>query len=194
MSRAFATGLFDECFSSLFCGYNENVPELSRFFGIVIGIFYREHGRPHFHAVYGEYKAVIDIESGDTLSGQLPKRAHALVAEWYTRHKAELLEKLGTGASSQGVKENRAAGVNHMNYDVIEAEYVSGFVVRLRFRDGTVGEVDLQAELTGPIFEPLRNLEFFRQFRVHPEFHTLVWPNDADFAPEFLHQRARVTA
>ena len=81
-----------------------------------------------------------------------------------------------------------------MNYDVIEAEYVSGFVVRLRFRDGTVGEVDLQSELTGPIFEPLKNPEYFRQFRVHPEFHTLVWPNGADLAPEFLHQRARVTA
>jgi len=92
LSRAFATGLFDECFSSLFCGYNENVPELSRFFGIVIGIFYREHGRPHFHAVYGEQKAVIDIESGETLSGQLPKRAQALVAEWHVLHKAELLE------------------------------------------------------------------------------------------------------
>ena len=81
-----------------------------------------------------------------------------------------------------------------MDYDVVEAEYVSGFIVKLRFRDGTVGEVDLQSELTGPIFEPLRNLEFFRQFRVHPEFHTLVWPNGADLAPEFLHQRARVTA
>ena len=81
-----------------------------------------------------------------------------------------------------------------MNYDVIEAEYVSGFTVKLRFRDGTVGEVDLQAELTGPIFEPLKNPEYFRQFRVHPEFHTLVWPNGADLAPEFLHQRARVTA
>ena len=81
-----------------------------------------------------------------------------------------------------------------MNYDVIEAEYVSGFVVKLRFRDGTVGEIDLQAELTGPMFEPLRNLEIFRQFRVDPEFHTLVWPNGADLAPEFLHQHVRVTA
>ena len=92
MSRTFATGLFDECFSSLFCGYNENVPELSRFFGIVIGIFYREHGRPHFHAVYGESKAVIDIESGETLHGRLPKRAEGLVAEWHALHKAELRE------------------------------------------------------------------------------------------------------
>ncbi|MBI1955876.1 MAG: DUF2442 domain-containing protein [Acidobacteria bacterium] len=81
-----------------------------------------------------------------------------------------------------------------MDYDVLEAEYVSGFIVKLRFRDGTVGEIDLEAELTGPIFEPLKSPEYFRQFRVHPEFHTLVWPNGADLAPEFLHQRARVTA
>ena len=68
------------------------MPELSRFFGIVIGIFYREHGRPHFHAVYGESEAVIDIESGEIISGQLPRRALALVAEWHTEHKAELRE------------------------------------------------------------------------------------------------------
>lgn len=68
------------------------MPELSRFFGIVIGIFYSEHGRPHFHAVYGEFEAVIDIETGDLISGKLPKRALALVAEWRAEHKAELRE------------------------------------------------------------------------------------------------------
>ena len=81
-----------------------------------------------------------------------------------------------------------------MDYHVVEAEYVSGYVVRLKFRDGTRGEIDLQAELTGPMFEPLRNLDLFRQLRVDPEFHTLVWPNGADLAPEFLHQNVRITA
>ena len=81
-----------------------------------------------------------------------------------------------------------------MNYHVIEAEYVSGYVIRLKFRDGTAGEIDLQHELWGQVFEPLKNLEFFKQFRVHPEFHTLVWPNGADFAPEFLHDNIRVIA
>ena len=80
------------------------MPELSRFFGIVIGIFYREHGRPHFHAVYGEFKEVIDIESGDSLSGQLPQRAQALVAEWYTRHKAELLENWELACQHKALK------------------------------------------------------------------------------------------
>jgi hypothetical protein len=81
-----------------------------------------------------------------------------------------------------------------MNYDVIDARYVSGFVVWLKFRDGTAGEIDLASELTGPIFEPLRDLGLFRQFQIHPEFHTLVWPNGADLAPEFLHDNIRVTA
>jgi len=72
--------------------YPEGMPELSRFFGIVIGIFYREHGRPHFHAVYGEFEAVIDIETGDVIVGGLPGRALSLVSEWQNAHTAELRE------------------------------------------------------------------------------------------------------
>jgi uncharacterized protein DUF4160 len=68
------------------------VPEVSRFFGIAIGLYYSEHGRPHFHALYGEYDASIDIENGEIIAGQLPKRALALVAEWQTAHRAELRE------------------------------------------------------------------------------------------------------
>lgn len=81
-----------------------------------------------------------------------------------------------------------------MDYHVIEARYVGACVVWLRFRDGTVGEIDLAQELRGPVFEPLRDPEYFKAFMVHPEFHTLVWPNGADFAPEFLHDSVRVTA
>lgn len=77
---------------------------------------------------------------------------------------------------------------------MLSAEYVSGYVIRLKFRDGTAGEIDLSAELTGPMFEPLRKLENFKDFRVDREFHTLVWANGADLAPEFLHQNVRVTA
>ena len=81
-----------------------------------------------------------------------------------------------------------------MDFQLVEARYVSDHILWLRFRDGTAGEVDLAPELHGPVFEPLRDLQVFKQFRIHPEFHTLVWPNGADFAPEFLHRAARVTA
>jgi hypothetical protein len=81
-----------------------------------------------------------------------------------------------------------------MNYDVIEAQYVSDYIIKLKFRDGTAGEIDLTSVLWGPVFEPLRDPEQFKQFRIDEDFHTLVWPNGADLAPEFLHNSVRVTA
>ena len=81
-----------------------------------------------------------------------------------------------------------------MNYHIVEARYVAGHVVWLRFRDGTRGEIDLKPALQGPVFEPLCDPHIFQQFQIHPEFHTLVWPNGANIAPEFLHDNIRVTA
>jgi hypothetical protein len=81
-----------------------------------------------------------------------------------------------------------------MDYHVVDARYVGDHVIWVRFRDGSEGEIDLGSELVGPVFEPLRDPEVFKRFRVDPEFRTLVWPNGADFAPEFLHRKVRVTA
>jgi hypothetical protein len=77
---------------------------------------------------------------------------------------------------------------------IADARYLSGFTVWLRFDDGAEGEVDLRDELNGPMFEPLTTAETFRQFRLDPELRTLVWPNGADFAPEFLREKLRVAA
>ncbi|MBI4535162.1 MAG: DUF2442 domain-containing protein [Ignavibacteriae bacterium] len=77
---------------------------------------------------------------------------------------------------------------------VIEARYVDQYVVWLRFSDDLEGEVDLKDELWGPVFEPLKDQDRFRQFKVHPELHTIVWENGADFSPEFLHSCIRATA
>ena len=79
-------------------------------------------------------------------------------------------------------------------YDVLEARYLDGFSVWLRFRDGTSGEIDLRPRLWGEVFEPLHDPAVFSQFTIHPLFHTLVWECGADFAPEFLHDNVRVTA
>jgi hypothetical protein len=72
---------------------------------------------------------------------------------------------------------------------VTRADYVSGYQVRLEFNNGDSGIVDLQNELSGPVFEPLRDTEVFARFRI--EGHTLSWDNGADFAPEFLHSLLR---
>jgi hypothetical protein len=77
---------------------------------------------------------------------------------------------------------------------IVEARYLGGYKVWLRFRDGTSGEIDLEPELYGEVFEALRDVTFFQRFSIHPDFETLVWPNGADFAPEFLHDNIRVTA
>ena len=68
-----------------------------------------------------------------------------------------------------------------MPYDVIEARYVGGFVLWLRFRDGTAGEIDLAAELHGPMFEPLRDPVLFRAFQIHPEFQVQMRESGPDW-------------
>jgi hypothetical protein len=67
------------------------VPEISRFLGIVIGMFFNQHGLPHFHAVYGKHTITVEIESGK-IRGEFPGRALRLVLEWSELHKQELLE------------------------------------------------------------------------------------------------------
>lgn len=66
------------------------MPEVARFFGIVIAMVYDDHNPPHFHAVYGKQKAVIRIEDLAVLSGRLTPRALGLVMEWAANHKEEL--------------------------------------------------------------------------------------------------------
>jgi hypothetical protein len=68
------------------------VPELSRFFGIVIAMYYNDHAPPHFHAKYGGDQATIRIDNGEILDGALSKRAFRLVEEWRGLHQAELLD------------------------------------------------------------------------------------------------------
>ena len=65
------------------------MPELSRFLGIVIYMYYRDHAPPHFHAEYGEFEITVEIGSG-LVAGKFPRRALNLVMEWYSLHKMEL--------------------------------------------------------------------------------------------------------
>jgi hypothetical protein len=67
------------------------MPEISRFFGIIIAMFYDEHNPPHFHARYGEYRVEIAIDTLSVLVGRLPPRVLGLVIEWAALHRAELL-------------------------------------------------------------------------------------------------------
>lgn len=66
------------------------MPEISRFYGLVIRMYFRDHNPPHFHAEYSGSEALIDINTLAIVSGQLPARAMGLVAEWASLHQEEL--------------------------------------------------------------------------------------------------------
>ena len=68
------------------------MPEISRFLGIVIAMYHKEHGVPHFHAKYGEYYGVFSISDLRLIEGHLPKRILSLVLEWAFEHRNELLQ------------------------------------------------------------------------------------------------------
>ena len=68
------------------------MPEIARFYGIIIKLFFGDHPPPHFHAVYGEHNALFDIETLEMFEGDLPNRARKLVVEWASLHQNELLE------------------------------------------------------------------------------------------------------
>lgn len=67
------------------------MPEICRFYGIIIQMFFNDHNPPHFHVVYGDFRAIINI-SDEIVEGFMPKRALKLVFEWMDLHKQELLE------------------------------------------------------------------------------------------------------
>ena len=73
--------------------------------------------------------------------------------------------------------------------EVVSARHVADYAIEVRFNNGQGGIVDLKDVLWGPVFEPLKDVARFRQFEVSPVLHTIRWDNDADLAPEFLHQK-----
>ena len=68
------------------------MPEVSRFYGIIIRLYYRDHPPTHFHAIYGEHEALVEIETGSVYRGHLPATALSLVNRWRALHLTELRE------------------------------------------------------------------------------------------------------
>ena len=80
------------------------MPLISTFYGILIQMFWRDHAPPHFHALYAEFEAQIDIRTLEVIEGYLPKRALALVLEWASDHRSELTED---GSYAAGCRRRR---------------------------------------------------------------------------------------
>ena len=80
------------------------MPSISRFLGIIITMYYREHNPPHFHVKYNEYKAIFTIEDLKMIEGDLPKRVVSLVLEWAFAHREELVEDWNLAAENKPLK------------------------------------------------------------------------------------------
>lgn len=86
--------------------------------------------------------------------------------------------------------ENIRIRLNHLNkgnmfLEVIKAQYVNEYRIKLWFNNGEMRMVDLKDSLNGPVFQPLKDLDFFKKFAIR--FNTIEWPNEDDFAPEYLY-------
>ena len=82
----------------------KSVPEICRFFGIVVTMYYDDHSPPHFHAKYGTSRVVIGLSDFTVLRGELPPRALGLVMEWAVQHRAELVDNWTMARSKQPLK------------------------------------------------------------------------------------------
>ncbi len=71
------------------------MPRLSEFYGIVIYMYFGDHNPPHFHAIYAEHEALVRIDDGSLIGGELPRTAARLVEQWRSLHQAELLANWG---------------------------------------------------------------------------------------------------
>ena len=74
-----------------------------------------------------------------------------------------------------------------MHY-VVDASYVAGHKIKVRFENDEVKLVDLGPHLDGPVFQPLKDPAYFKSFTLNRDIDTVAWPNDADFSPDFLYE------
>jgi hypothetical protein len=85
-------------------GRRDTLPEISRFLGIIIAMFYNDHVPLHFHAKYGDFEVVIAIDSGAVVEGRLPPRVLGLVQEWREYHRTELAEDWNLARERKSLK------------------------------------------------------------------------------------------
>jgi hypothetical protein len=74
-----------------------------------------------------------------------------------------------------------------MHYHVINAKYIKDYIIYINFKNGLSGEIDFSNEFDGPIFDPLKDIDYFKSFKI--QGHTICWENGADFAPEYLYDK-----
>lgn len=169
------------------------MPELSRFYGIIIRMYTEaggQHHVPHFHACYGDEVGIFDLNTLEMIAGALSRRQQRLVEAWAELHQAELWEdwqRLQNGRQTTPIAPLSWGFFMHPIYRVTSFVNIAPYVLRVGFDDGNEQTIDFEPILHGDIFGALRDSSLFEQVQIDPKVHTLVWPNGADFDPATLH-------
>lgn len=124
------------------------------------------------HAKHGEDEVTIEIETGQ-VAGTMRPRPLAMIQEWRELHRDESRSDWSLAEQRKQINP-MPFGVMTMILHVLEAKHLHDYVIHLRFNDGSEGQVDLKDELGGEVFEPLRDLDKFKRFRVDPEMLTVA--------------------
>jgi hypothetical protein len=164
------------------------MPIIAAFFGIIIRMFYREHEPGHFHAEHQGQQGKFDFD-GNMMVGNIRSRtALRLIREMGVPASNGAGDELGEDEGRAPAGEDPAARLRSFMTlpQVIRAEYRGGHRIRVTFNDDTEKTIDFRPWLDGPVFEPLRDVDYFRRFFV--DGGTVVWPNGADIAPETLYE------
>ena len=156
------------------------VPRISEFYGVVIEMFFADHPPPHFHARYGGSEALIAIDSGEVIAGELPPRARRLVREWAEMRREELAADWDRARAHE--PRARVLRCHERTDQGVAVEPLADEWVRLSFSDGAVKEVNLAPILScGGVFGPIHeDRMLFEQVDVNRESGTIEWPGDVD--------------
>ncbi len=163
------------------------MPTISMFYGVAITMNYSDHNPPHFHATYQDYEVSVEIKTG-SVNGTMSKRALKMIFEWADLHKDELLNDWDLARERRSLLK-----IDPLSWGVVmflhvkEARYIRDYKLELTFNNSETKTVDLENELYGEVFEPLKDKKVFSSFFV--SHNTVEWSNGADFAPEFLYEK-----
>jgi hypothetical protein len=165
------------------------MPEICRFFGIIIQMYRDDHSPPHIHVRYNEHRGKFDIEMAASIGRKLPRRVHLLVVEWILLNQ-DSLKALWQIAQDP----DKSIGVATMiDIDIINVEYVEGYRLNLQFENEEWRTFDFKERIqssNGQMIVPLKDVEFFKRVTVDPELGTIVWPNGFDQAPDVLYEKS----
>ena len=171
------------------------MPELSRFYGIVITMYSEadgNHSLPHIHVRYGNMRAVYSLQ-GELLRGKMPSKQHKLVLAWMALHELELQENWYLASSKCACYR-----IPPLKWDVdcrvLSVKATDSFSVVAQWSDGSFREYDVKPFLEdcGPYFARLNDPDYFKKVRVSEFGDTIEWPEGQDIAPESLYEDSLV--